>query len=113
MALKPILESLEGLDDSASGLYAEIEEDGRTFYRLDVEQTEGWELANTRGLKRALEQERAKVRDAGKPKDNSGGSLRDTLRSMVRSPRSTEVPALPPVKLRGSIIVRSPLSDCQ
>jgi len=62
MALNPILASLDGLDENTSNLYVEREEGGETVYVLDVTPTDGWELGNTRKLKRALELERAKAK---------------------------------------------------
>ncbi|MCP3980739.1 MAG: hypothetical protein GY716_15665 [bacterium] len=63
MTLKPILNSQEELDGLSETLKTEYvrdkADDGTPFWRLDVEPTStGWELANTGGLKSALNAEK-------------------------------------------------------
>jgi len=61
--LDPILKSLDGLDPKIAAEYTETEENGETQFRLDVRAADGFELANTRALKTALESERATVKE--------------------------------------------------
>lgn len=54
MALKAILESLDGIDDATKALY--VEKDGK--FLLDVEGVDGFALEDVNGLKTALGKER-------------------------------------------------------
>lgn len=72
MALKPILKTLDGLDESVSALYREATEKevesggGDPFHILDVERSDGWEVANTGGLLRTIEKLRPAERKLAK-----------------------------------------------
>lgn len=60
MALKAILDSLDGLPDAVKAEYKEA--DGK--FVLDVTPVDGYALENTKGLKTALEKERSERRKA-------------------------------------------------
>lgn len=61
MALKAIIDSVDGLDESVSKLY--VQDEGGKF-RLDVEAVGGWELRDTQALHSALSAERKARREA-------------------------------------------------
>src|SRR5262245_7637775 len=57
MALKALLNSLDGLDDATKALY--VEKDGK--FVLDVESVDGFALEDVNGLKTALGKERTRA----------------------------------------------------
>lgn len=62
MALKAIIESVEGLDEAVKGLYREIKDEKHPAhgkFMLDVEPVAGVSLEDVSGLKNALSQERS------------------------------------------------------
>jgi len=85
MALKAQLESLDGLDENVAALYKK--QDDETFV-LDVEPANGVELADTQGLKKALESERSaktKAEKAHKELQSRVGDLDlETAREAVK-----------------------------
>lgn len=79
MALKAVLTSLDGIDDSIKALY--VEKDGKHI--LDVETVEGYALEDVSGLKTALGKERTTrerlERDVVKFKDLDPDKAREAL----------------------------------
>lgn len=59
MALKAILDSLDGVDEHFKGEYVEKEIDGKKAFVLDVESVGGYSLEDVGGLKTSLGKERA------------------------------------------------------
>ena len=62
MGLKTFVENLDSVDDSVKGFYKESD----NGYLLDAEPVGDYELTNTKGLKSALEKERANVKELSK-----------------------------------------------
>lgn len=66
MALKAILESLEGLPPQVATLYREGTGEQEGVYVLDVEAVDGWDLANVANAKIGLSEARKNLRAAEK-----------------------------------------------
>jgi regulator of replication initiation timing len=85
MALKAVIDSIDGLDDGVKPLYREIEDDGdmKGKFVLDVEPHAGFALENVEGLKSALGKERTTretlERQVVKFKDIDPDKARDAL----------------------------------
>ncbi len=66
MALKAILESLEGLPPQVAALYREGTGEQEGVYVLDVEAVDGWDIANVANATTGLSEARKKLRAAEK-----------------------------------------------
>jgi hypothetical protein len=81
MALKAIVETLEGVEHAA--FYRETEIDGKTMYVLDVEGVGGYQLENVAGLKSALEKTKSEVAAKKAALDGFKGLNAETVRQQL------------------------------
>lgn len=84
MALKAILDSLDGLSDAVKGEYEEFDADdaGTKKFRLSVEGADS--LVDNSGIKNALEKERTKARLVDAIRKEFPGATDDEIRELVK-----------------------------
>lgn len=88
MALKAILDSLDGLSDGIKTEYEEFDDDGTTRYRLSVDEVD--RLVDNSGIKGALEKERLKGRLVDAIRKDFPKATDDEIRDAVKKALKTK-----------------------